>query len=109
MTLDWRRLLSGVALLSAAGEVVSAFFIEFPAAAIVFAALFLVGWWWLRRGGIGPVVLLLVLCAIEAIGFLFYEREDADDWILQIAFLVLGVVGVVSAVAVLLGRRVQPA
>jgi hypothetical protein len=51
-TVDWRRLLSGVALASAAGEFVSAFFTEFPVAAIVFAALFVGAWLWLRRGGI---------------------------------------------------------
>jgi hypothetical protein len=41
---DWREILGWVALAFVVAEVVSAFFIEFPVAAIVFAALFLVGW-----------------------------------------------------------------
>jgi len=101
---DWRRLLGWVALASAVGEVVSAFFIEFPVAAIVFAVLFLVAWLWLRRGAIGPVILLAVLCAIELLGLVFYEREDADDWIIQILFAVLGTLGVAAAVALLWDR-----
>jgi uncharacterized membrane protein len=49
---DWRKILGWLALAFVVTEVVSAFFIEFPAAAIVFAALFLVGWFLLRRGGV---------------------------------------------------------
>ena len=41
--MSWRQLLSVVAILSAIGEVISAFFIEVPLAAIVVAALFLAG------------------------------------------------------------------
>jgi len=102
---DWRRILGWAALASVVGELVSAFFIEFPPGAIVFAALFLGAWWWLRRGGIGPVILIGVLSAIELLGLFFYAREDADDWIIQIAFLVLGAVGVIAAIAVLRERR----
>lgn len=98
----WRQLLSVVAILSVIGEVISAFFIEVPLAAIVVAALFLVGWSWLRRGAtVGPVILLGLLCLVELSFFPTYEREDADDWILQIAFLILGAVGVVAAAALL--------
>lgn len=98
------RVSESVALTSFVGEIVSAFFIEAPVAAIVFAALFLTGWLWLRRGGIGPVILLTLLCAIELLGLLFYEREDADDWILQILFAALGTLGVVAAIALLWDR-----
>lgn len=98
----WRQLLSVVAILSVIGEVISAFFIEVPLAAIVVAALFLAGWLWLRRGAtLGPVILLGLLCLVELSFFPTYEREDADDWILQIAFLILGTAGVVAAAALL--------
>ena len=100
--MSWRQLLSVVAILSAIGEVISAFFIEVPLAAIVVAALFLAGWLWLRRGAtLGPVILLGLLCLVELSFFPTYEREDADDWILQIAFLILGAAGVFAAAALL--------
>ena len=106
---DWRAVLGAVALASVVGEVVSAFFIEAPVAALVVAALFLVGWFLLRRGGIAGVVLIGVLCLIELLGLFFYEREDADDWVLQILFLGLGAVGVVAAIGILRGRSLRTA
>ena len=103
--MDWRRILGAVAILSVIGEVISAFFIEAPIAAIIVAALFLAGWLWLRRGAtVGPVILIGLLCLVELSFFPTYEREDADDWILQIAFLILGAVGVAAA-AILLWRH----
>jgi hypothetical protein len=101
----WRPILGAIACLSAIGEVVSAFFIEVPAAALVFAGLFIAAWLWLRRGGAAPIAVIGILCAIEALGFAFYERDDADDWVLQVAFLVLGVAGVLAAIAALRQRR----
>jgi len=101
---DWRKILGWLALAFVLTEVVSAFFIEFPAAAIVFAALFLIGWFLLRRGGLSGVILVGVLCVIELAGLPFYEREDADDWIAQGAALALGVVGLVAAAGALWRR-----
>ena len=106
---DWRAVLGAVALVSVVGEVVSAFFIEAPVAALVVAALFLVGWFLLRRGGIAGVVLIGVLCLIELLGLAFYEREDADDWVLQIVFLWLGAVGVIAAIGTLRERSPRTA
>jgi hypothetical protein len=104
---DWTAVLGAVALVSVVGEVISAFFIEVPVAALVVAALFLVGWFLLRRGGIAGVVLIGLLCLIELLGLAFYEREDADDWVLQILFFGLGAVGVVAAIGTLRGRSPQ--
>jgi hypothetical protein len=94
-----RRLLSVVAILSVIGEVISAFFIEVPLAALVVAAL--AGWLWIRRATLGAVILIGLLCLAELSFFPTYEREDADDWILQVAFLILGAAGVVAAAALL--------
>jgi FtsH-binding integral membrane protein len=102
---DWRTTLGWVALAFAALEVVSAFFIEFPVAAIVFAALFLVGWFLLRRAGVAGVILVGLLSLIELLGLPFYEREDADDWIVQALALVLSVIGVVAAIGALRQRK----
>jgi hypothetical protein len=101
---DWRNILGWLALAFVVTEAVSAFFIEFPAAAIVFAALFIVGWFLLRRGGLWGVILVGVLCVIELAGLPFYEREDADDWIVQGVALALGVVGLVAAAGALWRR-----
>jgi hypothetical protein len=105
---NWRTILGWIALAFVVLEVVSAFLIEVPVAAIVFAALFLLAWFLLRRRGIAGVVLVLVLCAIELLGIPFYEREDADDWIVQGLALVLSVLGVVAAIAAL-RQRPKPA
>ena len=102
----WRPILGAIACLSAVGEVASAFFIEVPAVALVFAGLFLGAWLWLRHGGAVPIVLIGILCAIEAVGFALYEREDAADWVLQVALLVLGVAGVAAALGAL--RQPRP-
>ena len=107
--MDWRAVLGVVALASVVGEVVSAFFIEAPVAALVVAALFLVGWFLLRRGGIAGVVLIGLLSLIELLGLAFYERQDADDWVLQILFLVLGAIGVVAAIGASRKRTPQTA
>ena len=58
---DWRTIVGWIALAFAALEVVSAFFIEFPAAALVGAALFVLGWFVLRRGGVSGVILIGLL------------------------------------------------
>jgi len=102
---DWRTTLGWVALAFAALEVVSAFFIEFPVAAIVFAALFVLGWFLLRRAGVAGVILVGLLSLIELLGLPFYEREDADDWIVQALALVLSVIGVVVAIGALRRRK----
>ena len=105
---DWRTILGWIALAFVVLEVLSAFFIEVPVAAIVFAALFLLAWFLLRRGGIAGVIFVLVLCVIELLGIPFYEREDGDDWVFQGLAVLLSVVGVVAAIAAL-RQRPKPA
>jgi hypothetical protein len=101
---DWHKILGWIALAFVVVEVVSAFFIEVPVAALVFAALFLIGWLLLRRGGLFGVLLVGVLLVIELAGLPFYERKDTDGWILQGVAFVLGVVGIVAAVGALWRR-----
>jgi hypothetical protein len=104
MTRDWHRVLRVLALAFAVLEVVSAFFIEAPVVAIVFAALFVVGALVLRRSTMWGAIVLGVLFLIELLGLPFYPREDADDWIIQAFALVLSLAGLVAVVAVLRGR-----
>ena len=84
-------------------EATDVFKIEVPEAAALFAVLFLgcTAWFW-RRGSVRPVGLLAILFAFEA--------AAAPTWhhvmtITKVAAFTLGVVGLASAVAVLVTRR----
>ena len=83
-------------------EAVDIFWISVPAVAAAFAALFLgcTGWFW-RRNSLWPVVGLLALCAFEASVAPTLHAETVTK-----AFdVTLGVVGVLSAIAVIARRR----
>jgi hypothetical protein len=100
----WRVLLAAIALLSAAGEIAGAPFVA-PAAAVLFAAMFLVGVFLLRRGdSLGPILIGL-FSVLEVVFIPAYERADRVDWSVQVAFGVLGVLGAVAAGATLLAER----
>jgi hypothetical protein len=100
----WRVLLAAIALVSAAGEIAGAPFVA-PAAAVLFAAMFLVGVFLLRRGSaLGPILIGL-FSVLEVVFIPAYERADRVDWSVQVAFGVLGVLGAVAAGATLLAER----
>jgi hypothetical protein len=90
---DWRRVSMNVAAIFVFLELVSVFVID-AAAAISFCLLFAVAWYWIMRGG--AEILLLP----------FYDRTIAADWLLQGAALVLGIVGLRSAIGELRKDRV---
>ena len=46
-----------------------------------------------------------LLSLIEVVFFPFYPRESTSDWIIQLSFAALGVVGVAAAVGVFFERR----
>jgi hypothetical protein len=98
---DRRRLLSVIALLLALGELGDAFFISFPAGAVVFAALLLVGVLWIRRGGIGGPILVAALFVFEVANAPFWPRHSTGDWISTIAFSVVALAGLLVAIAVI--------
>ena len=87
----------GVALIAAAGETTDAFFVDEPAGALVFAALFVGAALWAWRRPIGGVVAVGVLCLLELAGLPFYARETATDWIVQVFSTALAAVGAVAA------------
>lgn len=102
---EWRTILAWLALAGVVGEIATAFIIEFPAAAIVMAALFLVGWYLLRRGSLAGVILVGLLWLVE-LGFLpTYDRDDAADWIIVAVFGILGIAALIAAAGVLLTPR----
>jgi cell division protein FtsW (lipid II flippase) len=87
-------------------EVVTAFYIEVPAAAIVFAALFLVIAWFARRSPRAwPIIVLALMFVIEVVFVPTYERNGAADWIVQMAALLVSLVGLVGAAVWLAQRR----
>jgi hypothetical protein len=98
---DWTTMLGWLALTFAALGLVSAFVIEFPIAAVVGSALFVVGWFLLARVVLAGVILIGSLCLIELAGLQYYERKDAKDWVTQGFVLVLGIAGLCTGVGAL--------
>ena len=86
-------------------ELANAFVIEFPAAAVVFALLFGGAWLWIRHGGIGGLILLGALCAIELAFVPVYDYATATDWIIGGAAGALSALGLVAAVGSLVANR----
>ena len=84
-------------------EAVDVFWIDLPAVAAVFAALFLgcTLWFW-RRNSLKPVAVMAVLFGIEAAVAPSYQHVMA---ITKIAAFTLGLLGLASAVAVTVTRR----
>lgn len=103
--LPWRTIATGVAAGGAIGEIVNAFSIEVPLVAIVFALLFAASFAWIRRGGGAGLILLAVLCASELLFLPAYERNGAEDWIVQGVFAALALVGIVAVTAELRANR----
>jgi hypothetical protein len=93
------RALIAVAVLLALGEFADSFAIDAPVAAIVTGVLFLLGAELLRRGRrTAGIVVVGALCLLELIGLPMYERASVSDWVIQIAFGVVSLVGLVLAV-----------
>ena len=94
-----------VALVAGLFEAASVFFIEQPLAAAAFAAVFLGCAWalWARQSLVATVVVgLFLLVDVGAVPF--YDRESAGDWVVQLGFAAVGLVGIVAAVQVLRSR-----
>jgi hypothetical protein len=105
----WRRVLFGAAIAVAVLELIDAFIIDQPIAAIVFGLLFLVGAWWLTRGRLAPVIYTGVLCLAELFLVLFaFGGIDAltspastSEFVRFAAFTLATAVGVVAAAGAL--------
>ena len=102
---NWSRIAVAVAIVLAVAELADAFFIDVPAAAVVMAALFVAGVLWTRRGGIGGLVLLVFLFALEVVSIPTYKRTTIGDWILQIAVGLVAAAGLVAALAAIRGLK----
>jgi cytochrome c biogenesis protein CcdA len=83
------------ALVAAVGEASDTISVGWPA--LLVAGLFVVGLAWLRRGGLGGVIFLGVFILVEVVFFPSYDRTTTADWIVQVFFLALGIVGATAA------------
>lgn len=102
MRRDWWRVVVIVAIVGGVGEALLA--IGDPVV-LVFSAIFFVGAALAYRRTLAGVVIVGLLSLVEVVFAPFYPRESASDWIIQLLFAALGLVGVVAAVGVILGRR----
>jgi hypothetical protein len=94
-----------VTLLAGLFEAASAFMIETPLAAAAFAVVFLGCAWalWARKSVVATVVVgLFLLVDVGAVPF--YARHSVGDWVVQLAFAAVGLVGLAACVQVLRAR-----
>lgn len=107
------NVLTALAVFLGFGEFASAVIIKveaypdsFPAAAVVFGCLFLVGAWLLRGSRVtAGTVLVGILFLFEVVSFPGWTRHNALDWTSQIGFAVVSLAGLVTAIALLVSNR----
>lgn len=109
-----RKALVASAGLLALLEVIDAFFLEVPAAAIVFAILLIAGViWLLKSNGRGPVIYTGLLCLIDLllVLFIFGGAEELSSpsslgmFINFLAFVIVSLLGTLSAAMALRTSR----
>ncbi len=103
-----RRTLLAVAILFSVGEALDA--ISVGVVGIVFALLFAVGAVLMYRGSRFGVPLVGVLVLLEVAAWPTFSRDTATDWIIQVPFLIVGLVGLAAlGVIVFRGLRTRRA
>jgi hypothetical protein len=73
--------------------------------ALGFPAVYLIGAFLAYRSMLAGFVLLALLFAMDVVFIPFYERSVLADWLLQGVFGLMNVIGLISAIAVLVSRR----
>jgi uncharacterized membrane protein len=99
-----RRTLLGVAILFSVGEALDS--ISVGVVGIVFALLFAVGAVLMYRGSRFGVPLVGVLVLVEVAAWPTFTRDTATDWIIQVPFLIVGLVGL-AALGVIVFRGLR--
>ena len=103
-----RRTLLAVAVLFSVGEALDS--ISVGVVGIVFALLFAVGAVLMYRGSRFGVPLVGVLMLLEVAAWPTFSRDTATDWIIQVPFLIVGLVGLAAlGVIVFRGLRTRRA
>jgi hypothetical protein len=98
----WWQLVVFVGIVAAIGEGLLA--ISDPGV-IVFAAIFAAGAALAYRRKLAGVILVGLMSLIEVVFIPFYPRGSTSEVLVQLAFGVLGIVGVVAAAATVRERR----
>jgi hypothetical protein len=99
---DWWRLVVLVGIVGGVGEALLAIADPFV---VIFSVIYFAGAAFAYRRKLVGVVIVGLLSLAEFVFVPFYPRESTSDWIIQLSFGALGVVGVVAAVGVFLERR----
>jgi hypothetical protein len=101
-----RTVLLAALVVAGLGEVAMTTMIDFPPAAVVFAAAFLlVAVLLSRRMRTIPAVVGMALFAIDGGGTPFYARSSWQDWAVQLTFATVCVVGIGAGIAALVAHR----
>jgi hypothetical protein len=103
----WEMLAAGAAAAMAVLEAIVSIGTEVAWGGFLFAVLFAVGAFLIyRRIALrASLTLVAVLCAVELAFIPFYARETAADWILEGVTLLFSAIGLVAALASILGGR----
>ena len=102
-----RGILLVVAVLFAIGEALDSIDVGVPA--IIFAILFAVGAVLMRRRVRGAVVFVGALVVLEVAAWPTFKRENALDWVVQVPFLIVGLIGLAALAWMLFERRSRAA
>ena len=100
------KVLTAVALLAGLFEAVSTFSNDEPVVVALFSAVFLgCAWALAARQSLVAVLVLGLFLLVDVAGVPFYEKSGWQDWVVQLSFGALGLVGLVACVEVLRQRR----
>lgn len=98
-----RTVLLVVAVLFAIGEALDS--LSVGLVGVVFAVLFAVGAVLMWRGRRVGTILVGVLVVVEVLAWPTFKRQSTTDWIVQVPFLVVGLVGLGALVTLLVQNR----
>ncbi len=94
-----RSVLLIVAILFAVGEALDS--IDVGLIGVIFALLFATGALLMRKGRRSGVILVGTLVVVEVIAWPTFKRQTTVDWVVQLPFLIVGLVGLVAFAMVL--------
>lgn len=106
--MDSKAILTGTALAAGVFEIVQAATLDMVVGQIMaaaFGAVFLAVAWLLGRRTTGPAIGLVVIFGLELLLLPMYDRVTLADWLVQGAFGVLALAGLVAGLRVLTSRR----
>jgi 4-amino-4-deoxy-L-arabinose transferase-like glycosyltransferase len=91
-----------VAVLFAVGEALDS--VDVGLIGVIFALLFATGALLMRKGRRSGTVLVGILVLVEVVAWPTFKRQTTVDWVVQLPFLIVGLVGLVALAMVLLSN-----